>query len=102
MKLYHGTKTNYLQNILDQGLVAEVSSKISHNVRLNVSCVYGFDTLQAAQDFMLYDNNENHYSIVSFDVRDADVVRDTEYDNGAYAVACEKIEASKLTVEISE
>ena len=85
MILYHSTKKENIESILENGLEPSLSNKISHDERLNVYAVYGFNNIQDAIDFMVYDNNESEYAVFSF--QSEYVVIDTEYDeNNAYAV----------------
>lgn len=84
MTLYHGTCADKIDSILQYGLEPQISKKLSNDPRLNKSAVYGFDTVQAAIDFMVYDNCEQNWVVFSFEAND--IVSDPEYDSEAFAV----------------
>lgn len=85
MTLYHGTWADKLDSILEFGLEPQVSTRLSHDTRLNQVSVYGFDNLQDAIDFMVYDSNEQNWAVVSFEADNC--VIDPEYgESSAFAV----------------
>lgn len=96
MKLYHATKAENIDEINEFGLIANESDKLSCNERLNDSAVYGFTSIDLAIDFIVYDNNVSHYAIFEFESGDFETVIDPEYGDGAYAVLCEKIDATLI------
>ena len=96
MKLYHATKLENIDNILENGIVAMQSEKESRDTRLSGSFVYGFDNIEDAVDFMVYDNNCSDYAVVSFEA--VSTVVDPEYDDGAFAVESD-VAADRLTLE---
>lgn len=103
MKLYHATKIDNKEAILEFGLFANESDKISNDVRLDGEYVFGFNNLESAINF-IEDNCEPCYIVFSFNVSDSDAIKDTEYvdaDGDAYAVPF-NISANMLTIEIEE
>ena len=84
MKLYHATTIENVESIEKYGIEANLSEKISNNDRLNQSAVYGFDNMQDAIDFMVWDNNTSDWAIFEFDSEN--VVLDPEYEGNAWAV----------------
>ena len=85
MKLYHATSKENIENILVQGLTAVHSIKESEDVRLEGKYVFGFDNIDDARNYIVYDNNCPDYAIVSFTSDDA--IIDPEYDGESFAVA---------------
>jgi len=80
MKLYHATKKENEDNILNNGLVATEGMQND----LDEIGVYGFDNLSDALNFGIDQGWENEFDVFSFDVNDAE--KDPEYDDGAYVV----------------
>jgi len=97
MKLYHATSIDNKENILEFGLMANESDKLSNDERLSGSYVFGFNNIDSAIDFIT--DNTSDYVIFSFDVCDSDVIVDTEYEcDSAFAVEYD-ITPDKLTIE---
>ena len=94
MTLYHATSAKNIKGILSAGIKANRSGKISNNVRLNDSFVYAFDNIGDAENFIIYDNNENHYAIFAIETDGMEVVTDSEYESGAFAIICKKVKAT--------
>lgn len=84
MKLYHATKLENVESIEKYGIEPQLSTKISNNERLNQVAVYGFDNMQDAIDFMVWDNNTSDWAVFEFEAEN--VVSDTEYEGNAWAV----------------
>ena len=79
MKLYHATKVENRVSILNNGLIP---ADFTGN-ELDEIGVYGFDNIDDARDFAIYDKNlEDQYIIISFDCDNAEI--DPEYDGNAY------------------
>ncbi len=90
MLLYHGTKIEYKESILNDGIFAYESDKVSNDDRLNEVAIYGFSAWEDAMDFAT-DNYGGDFEIVSFETGECDVVEDPEYKDAslygkAYAV----------------
>lgn len=94
MTLYHATSAKNIKGILSTGIKANKSKKISNNIRLNASCIYAFDNISDAENFIIYDNNENHYAIFAIETEGMEVVVDSEYEDGAFGIMCKKVKAS--------
>lgn len=85
MKLYHATKKENIDSILNNGLIPNESPKTSNNPRLNDIYIYGFVSLQDAIDFMVYDNNADIDDVAVFAFEADQTVMDTEYDGNSFA-----------------
>lgn len=99
MKLYHATKAENKENILEVGLSAVESDKLSNDERLEGEFVFGFDNIDDARDFITCDCSESEYVIFAFDVSESDLIVDTEYDGEAFAVAMD-VENVELIEEV--
>jgi hypothetical protein len=79
MKLYHATKIENKESIVNYGLIP---ADFTGN-KLNEAGVYGFDNINDARDFATYDKNlEDQYIIISFECDN--VAIDPEYTGNAY------------------
>ena len=96
MKLYHATKKENAEYIIAQGLDAQISNKKSSDPRLNQAAIYGFDNLQDAIDFMVWDNNipEDNIAVFVFETNNA--IKDPEYDGNSYAILDENIQVKQV------
>jgi hypothetical protein len=101
MKLYHGTKKENKESILEYGLEPQVSNKLnSEGVRLEGEFVYGFENIEDAINFMVYDNNTPEEDIAVFEFISESPIKDVEYDDGAYAhKTVENVEAKIVKIE---
>jgi len=84
MKLYHATKKENKESILMNGLIPTESTKVSNDPRLNDCYVYGFNNLQDAIDFMVWDNNTDIDDVVVFAFDTEEAIEDTEYDGNSF------------------
>jgi len=98
MKLYHATKIENIESIINNGIIGNLSNKKSVDLQLNINCVYGFDNLSDAENFIVYDNNQSQYAIFEIETGTNKIIADTEYKGGSYAIICDKISA-KLLIE---
>lgn len=93
MKLYHATRIENIESIEKYGIEPKLSDKISNDERLNQSAVYGFDNMQDAIDFMVYDNCQSDWAIFEFETSEA--ILDPEYEGNAWAlVTSEDVKAN--------
>ena len=74
MKLYHATKKENEDNILNNGLIATEGMQNA----LDEIGVYGFDNLPDALNFGIDQGWESEFDVFSFEVDDAE--KDPEYD----------------------
>ena len=99
MKLYHATSIENVESILKYGIEPKLSDKISNDERLNRAAVFGFDNMQDAIDFMVYDNCQSDWAVFEFETSEA--VLDTEYEGNAWAlITSEDVKA--ILVKTSE
>ena len=85
MKLYHATERKNKESILINGLIPTESTKVSNDPRLHDCYVYGFDNLQDAVDFMVWDNNTDIEDVIVFTFETEEAIEDTEYDGNSFA-----------------
>lgn len=82
MKLYHSTPIENMQSIIDNGIDACVTDKItSSDEQITSEGVFGFDNIESAKEFGS-DCCGGEYAIFSFDADNAIV--DPEYDGDAF------------------
>ena len=101
MKLYHATHINNVEGIENNGLIANESEKVSEDERLNCESVYGFDNIEDAIDFLVWDNNVEIENVAVFSFDAVDPIEDPEYDGNAFAVNS-SIKKDELKREIVE
>lgn len=101
VRLFHATRKANAAAIAANGIEPAVSDKTSADEqRLGLRAVFGFDTIEAARDFAVWDNNlADDYAIFAFSATDP--VADPEYPSGAWAVVTDEPVSAEL-VEIAE
>ena len=85
-RLYHATNKDNVDSILSDGLRLNESTKISNDPRLNDELVYGFDNLDDAINFMVYDNSTDIDDVAVFTFDAENIIEDPEYDGNSFAV----------------
>lgn len=70
---------------MENGLIPTESTKASNDLRLNDCYIYGFNNLQDAVDFLVWDNNTDIDDVIVFTFDAEDVVEDTEYNGNSFA-----------------
>jgi hypothetical protein len=100
MKLYHGTRINCKDRILENGLepnITESSSGTSDDERFLVSGIFGFANIDDAICFADDLCESSGIAIFSFEVNDGDVLVDPEYEGESYFMPTE--ESIAVTLE---
>lgn len=86
MKLYHGTKIENLEGIIENGLYPQITDKISNeSERILEAGIFAFTTLKDAKDFARDNSGGGEIAIleIEIDENDYNILDDPEYDGEA-------------------